>query len=195
MARVASAISRCSLPRALAVACIALAAMTTACDSTETDGTTTSYDIEALPGLGPTQQQMLDVIFDVQAEIQRAIPRTEPWQWLRQYTIAPCAEPLTGQGQALFFPNLLSEASLTPAEWEVVFPIIERVAAAAGLTNYHSPKSDADFRVVGFSSTDGRTLQVIAGDSVGLSATISCRRVSGLEILPGGHIEMPPNPQ
>lgn len=185
-----------SLMATVATTVVASAVATTVagCGDDEPVFPTSTYDVAALPGLGEAQQQMLDLIFDIHSELLRDQPGTAPWEWMHTYTVTPCMEPLTGQGQELFFPDLVSHTKMTPAQWERAFGIIEKAASDAGLTEYSSPKTTDDFRVVDFGSTDGRTLNVVSSNTFTLSATIACRTTDGLVAGPDGMVPMPPNP-
>lgn len=184
------------LLKALAALTMASAVGTTGvgCSDDEPAFTTATFDVEALPGLGETQQQMLDLILKVHAEIERDISRTAPWDWLTTYSIAPCIAPLTGQGQALYFPDLVSKTTATPDEWDRILAITETNAHATGLTEYREPANPDGNRFVEFKSSDGRTLRVLGKNNLVLTATIACRRTDGLIVEPDGSVPMPADP-
>lgn len=150
-------------------------------DGAEPAATSTSkefsvVDIADLPDIEQTRTQMLGLIESVRAEVAREVPATEPWQWNRTEGNAGCVQPETGRsGVALYLRNLVSAHGLTDAEWDQVFPAVQRLAAEAGLTKVWAPHS----RDVRFISDDGREMSFGAAAATVISGTITCRRPAG----------------
>lgn len=186
----------CSLLAALARLSMAsvVGVIVIGCGDGKPASSTATFDVAALPGLGATHQEMLDLVFAAQAAAQRISPSTAPWTWFNDYTIMSCAKPVIGHGATMSLPDLGSSALPTTAERPQVFAAVEVVAGLAGLSTSWSPDVEGEFRLVEFSSGDGRTLRMIADDYLVLTATISCISTDGLVVDANGSLPMPANP-
>lgn len=137
-------------------------------------------DIADLPDVDETRSQMLGLVEQVRAEVSRLVPATEPWSWNREESRSGCTQEGTGRkGVALYFANLVSEHAFTDQEWDVVFPVVQRIAGAAGLPDDEAMQDSAGNHDVRFSSDDGRTLIFGSETTSVISATITCRRPAG----------------
>ncbi|CAJ1578895.1 LppA family lipoprotein [[Mycobacterium] wendilense] len=149
-----------------------------------------TMDLAQLPTLKQTQAQMLELIFAVEREISQLVPALKPWWWNRQYSALHCEG-----GMGLGFPSLVSEHALSDAEWELVYPVVQRLAAEAGLASaggFQNQSGNHDARIY---SGDGRMLMFASRKATLLSADISCRRTDDGSVWVGEEIPMPPNPQ
>lgn len=152
-----------------------------------------TMDLAMLPTLKQTRDQMLELLFAVQAEVTRQVPASAPWKWYHDYLTTACQN---GAGLSLGFPGLVSKYALTDEEWSRVLPAVVTLAGAAGLTNVGSAGNNTsgnhDARI---SSDDGRELSFGARDATAINATISCRRTDDSDLWVDGRIPMPPDPQ
>lgn len=134
-------------------------------------------DIADLPDIEQTRTQMLDLLERVRAEVARLVPSSEPWRWAYDESRAGCTQKETGRkGISLYFAKLYSDVSLTGAQWDLVFPAVQRLAADAGLTDNNAMANDANHHDVRFSSDDGRTLVFASAEASLITARIACRR-------------------
>jgi hypothetical protein len=79
-------------------------------------------------------------------------------------------------GTRLYLAMWTTSVSLTDAEWALVFPAAQRMAAEAGLTEVEvmadaTANHDAEIR-----SNDGRTLRIGSKEATLLTGQIDCRR-------------------
>jgi hypothetical protein len=137
-------------------------------------------DIADLPDVDQTKEQMRALIDQVSREVTRLVPATAPWEWNREEMTAPCTQDSTGRtGVAVYFPILGSGHPLTDAEWTLVYPAVQRVAADAGLTGGSEMQNSSGNHDVRFHSDDGRTLTFGSQAATAITATIACRRPAG----------------
>lgn len=136
-------------------------------------------DIANLPDIEATRAQMLDLIERVRAEVTRMVPASAPWEWKYDETRAGCTQDGTGaKGVSLYFAKLYSPTTFTDAEWDLVLPAVERMAAEDGLTNSSSMQNSSGSHDVRLSSADGRTLVIGSIEASLISGSIACRRAA-----------------
>lgn len=137
-------------------------------------------DIADLPDVEQTKDQMRGLIEQVSQEVTRLVPATAPWEWSRDESTALCTQDGTGsKGVAVYFPILGSAHPLTDAEWSLVFPAVQRLAADAGLTGDLAMQDGSGNHDVRFHSDDGRTLSFGSQQNTLVTGTIACRRPAG----------------
>ncbi|MCV7066714.1 hypothetical protein H7H51_15160 [Mycolicibacterium farcinogenes] len=136
-------------------------------------------DIADLPDIEQTRAQMLELIEQVRAEVSRLIPSSEPWQWVYEESRSGCTQTTTGgKGVSLHFAKLHSSISLTDAQWDLVLPAVQRLAAAAGLTGLATMANSSGNHDVRLTSDDGRTLVFGSAEASLITADIACRRAA-----------------
>lgn len=178
------------------VTALALVGLLTACQQPESpilNEEATPMDLAALPTLRQTQQQMLGLIDDVRQRISEQVPAAAAWHWNREWATSGCPGEVD-EGLMLYFPNLVTTHNLSTAEWDRVFPLVERLSAAAGLTEVSLPGNAENNHDARFSSADGRQLLLGAAGATVISARISCREIRDEPIRVDGEIPMPPDP-
>ncbi|MDH6195284.1 hypothetical protein M2272_001924 [Mycobacterium frederiksbergense] len=148
-------------------------------------------DIADLPDIELTRTQMLELIEHVRAEVSRLIPSSEPWEWVYEESRSGCTQQATGRkGVALHFAKLHSSISLTDAQWDLVLPAVQRLAAAAGLTGLATMANSSGNHDIRLTSDDGRTLVFGSAEASLITADIACRRSvtapsATVELAPG----------
>lgn len=180
---------------AVAASALLLGPSSAGCGSAEPASTAPQVDVAALPTLGHTQQDMLDLILAAQTELQRVAPDTAPWKWFSDYTITECVGGRIDGASAMSLPDLASSGPVSADQWAAIYSAVEKIAGDAGLTEYRGPNDDGDMHAVEFGSSDGRTLGLSATDSVVLTAEISCRRNGDVTFGLDNAVLMPPDPQ
>ena len=178
--------------RRLAIACAAATLALAGCGGGGSDepGSGPSYDspiinedvpemdIKNLPDIEATRAQMLDLIERVRSEISRLVPATDPWTWRREESRGACDN--NGQrGVRMYFANLTSRHSFTDEEWALVLPVVERLAADAGLTNGSAMQNSSGAHDVRITSDDGRELRFGSIEASLITGTIACRLSAG----------------
>lgn len=147
-------------------------------------------DIADLPDIEQTRVQMLELIERVRAEVSRLIPSSEPWQWVYEESRSGCTQQATGRkGVSLHFAKLHSGISFTDAQWDLVLPAVQRLAAGAGLTGLATMANSSGNHDVRLTSDDGRTLVFGSAEASLITADISCRRSAS---SPSTSVEPPP---
>lgn len=137
-------------------------------------------DIAQLPDIEQTRAQMVDLVDRVRAEVQRLVPETAPWTQSYEETRENCTEQgAQQQGAALYLAKWTSPLSMTDAQWALVLPAVQRLAADAGLTTVTAMADASRNHDVRFSSDDGRTLVFGSKEASLLTGDISCRRPAG----------------
>ena len=152
-----------------------------------------TMDQAQLPTLRQTQAQMLELIFAIEREISQLVPALKPWWWNNKYSTLRCPDGEKGMGLA--FPSLVSRHGLSDAEWELLYPVVRRLAAEAGLNSAGAFQNKAGNHDVRIHSGDGRMLMFGSREATQLTADISCRRTDDGPVWVGNEIPMPPNPQ
>lgn len=135
-------------------------------------------DIANLPDIDATRTQMLQLIEQVRAEVSQLVPATTPWTWRREEMSGGCTNN-GRQGVTLYFANLTSPHSLTDEEWSLALPAVERLAAAAGLTNSSAMQNSTGAHDVRITSDDGRELAFGSIEASVITGTIACRLPAG----------------
>ena len=130
-----------------------------------------------LPDVEDTRTQMLGLIERVRDELVRLVPESAPWRWNRDENWADCTQDGSGEkGLSVSTQNMISSVSFTDAQWDLVFPAVQRVVAAEGLVNV-SPTVDSSYNHdVRISSDDGRTLRLGSKEASLIKGYIACRR-------------------
>lgn len=134
-------------------------------------------DIASLPDIEQTRNQMVALLERMRAEITRLVPRSPAWiggdeEMRGNCTYNGSVEP----GTRLYLAMWTTSISLTDAEWDLVFPAVQRLAAEAGLTEVEA-KVDATYNHdVEIRSNDGRTLRIGSKEATLLTGQIDCRR-------------------
>jgi hypothetical protein len=137
-------------------------------------------DIAQLPDIEQTRSQMVDLVDRVRAEVTRLVPESAPWAQSYEESRENCSRPGTeGQGTALYLAKWTSQLSMTDAQWSLVFPAVQRMAAGAGLSSVTAMADSSHNHDVRFSSDDGRTLVFGSKEASLLSGNIACRRPAG----------------
>ena len=149
-------------------------------------------DIADLPDIDETRAQMLDLIERVRAEVTRLVPATAPWTWNRDESTGGCTQEKTGRkGVSLTFANLHSPKPFNDAEWDLVYPAVQRLAAEAGLTSNSAMQNSSGNHDVRFNSDDGRTLVFGSWKASVITGRIACRRAADTAPAPPA---LPPTP-
>ncbi|MBP2455526.1 LppA family lipoprotein [Mycolicibacterium lutetiense] len=144
-------------------------------------------DIADLPDIEQTRAQMLTLIERVRSEVTRLVPSSEPWNWVFEESRSGCTQQKTGhKGVSLHFAKLHSGISFTDAEWDLVLPAVQGVAAAAGLTEVTTMANSTSNHDVRITSDDGRTLVFGSAEASLITADIACRRSATATSVPAG---------
>lgn len=173
----------------VAVAATAVLVMVCGCGSGSGGGSDGHYDspiinedipvpdIADLPDIEQARTQLLELIEQVRREVSRLLPASEPWWWNRDESRSGCVQQETGRkGVSLDLRNLVSKISLSDEQWNLVFPAVQRLAAAAGLTGLSTMANSSYNHDVRFSSDDGRTLVFGSAEASLITGSIACRR-------------------
>ncbi|MCG5432960.1 LppA family lipoprotein [Mycobacterium sp. MYCO198283] len=133
-------------------------------------------DIAELPDADVAARQLTELIERARDEIVRLVPATAPWRWNREESRFGCVQKSTGrEGVTVYLRKMISAHGLTDAEWELVFPVVARLAADAGLPNYVSPQHSSGNYDVRFTSDDGREFMFGSLEATVLTGTVACR--------------------
>jgi hypothetical protein len=135
-------------------------------------------DISTLPDIDATRADMLALIEQVHAEVARLVPASAPWTWRHTETRDGC-ERNGVRGVSMYFAKLTSSHSFTDDEWNLVLPAVERLAAAAGLTNGSAMQNSSGAHDVSITSDDGRELRFGSLEASLITGTIACRLPAG----------------
>ncbi|MCG5432959.1 LppA family lipoprotein [Mycobacterium sp. MYCO198283] len=134
-------------------------------------------DIAELPDADVAARQLTELIERARDEIVRMVPATAPWRWNREEAREWCVQKSTGrEGVTVYLRNMISAHGLTDAEWDLVFPVVARLAADAGLPNYVAPQHSSGNYDVRFTSDDGREFVFGSREATLLTGTVACRR-------------------
>lgn len=107
------------------------------------------------------------------------MPSSAPWTWNREESREGCEQKATGRkGVWLDFANLVSAKSFADAEWDLVFPAVQRLAADVGLTSTVAMQDSPGGHDVRFSSEDGRSLVFGSIEASLITGSIACRRAA-----------------
>ncbi|KUI35158.1 hypothetical protein AU195_09670 [Mycobacterium sp. IS-1496] len=137
-------------------------------------------DIAQLPDIEQTRTQMTELVDRVRAEVARLVPGSEPWTQSYDESRENCTQQGTGKkGTALYLAKWTSQLSMTDAQWSLVFPAVQRLAADAGLSTVTAMADSSRNHDVRFSSDDGRTLVFGSKEASLLTGNIACRRSAG----------------
>ncbi|MGA5462716.1 LppA family lipoprotein [Mycobacterium sp. NPDC050041] len=130
-----------------------------------------------LPDAEQARLQMVDLIERVRDEVIRLVPESAPWRWNRDENWADCTQEATGQkGLSVSTQNMISDISFDDAQWGLVFPAVQRVVAAEGLTNVSAMVDSSFNHDVRISSDDGRTLRLGSKEASLIKGYVACRR-------------------
>ncbi|MCG5432958.1 LppA family lipoprotein [Mycobacterium sp. MYCO198283] len=134
-------------------------------------------DIAELPDADVAARQLTELIERARDEIVRLVPATAPWRWDRDEAREWCVQRSTGrEGVTVYLRMMSTPKGLTDAEWELVFPVVARLAAEAGLPSYVSPQHSSGNHDVRFTSDDGLELKFGSREATVLTGTVACRR-------------------
>ncbi|KUI28317.1 hypothetical protein AU196_17140 [Mycobacterium sp. IS-1742] len=134
-------------------------------------------DIAQLPDIEQTRTQMTELVDSVRAEVARLVPESAPWTQSYEESRDNCTQQESGQkGTALYLAKWTSPLSMSDAQWNLVFPAVQRLAADAGLSTVTAMADSSRNHDVRLSSDDGRTLVFGSKEASLLTGSIACRR-------------------
>lgn len=130
-----------------------------------------------LPDVEQTRAQMLSLIERVRDELVRLVPESAPWQWNRDESWSDCTQEASSEkGLSVSTQNMISDISFDDAQWALVFPAVQRVAAVEGLTKVSPTVDSSRNHDVQISSEDGRSLRIGSKEASLIKGYIGCRR-------------------